>query len=107
MDPTLRTGTLLVGALRGAVAQRLKTPSGGSGEATASASWTGRARPAKRSRSAPATTRPGIGSAAQRRTSPARGSGASEATATRLPRSEEDTSELQRRQYLVCRLLLE
>ena len=47
--------------LRGGT-QRLKTPSGGSGESTASASWTGRAVPAKRSRSAPWTTRDGIGS---------------------------------------------
>src|SRR3712207_7711292 len=45
--------------------------------------------------------------AGRRPTSPAPGGAGSEGTSRPLARSEEHTSELQSRQYLVCRLLLE
>src|SRR3712207_7944273 len=47
------------------------------------------------------------GRRARRGQRPPRGRGPRGAAAPRRPRSEEHTSELQSRQYLVCRLLLE
>src|SRR3712207_8359791 len=58
------------------------------------------------SRAARRSTAGRPGAAASRPTTARRGSGSPPAAAA-SPRSEEHTSELQSRQYLVCRLLLE
>src|SRR5258707_9191810 len=58
-------------------------------------------------RRAPAPARRAARARAVRRDAPARGQGARRPRSRTPHRSEEHTSELQSRQYLVCRLLLE
>src|SRR3712207_8994594 len=54
----------------------------------------------------PFSGRGGLGAGQERRAARA-GAAGGERSVSRVPRSEEHTSELQSRQYLVCRLLLE